>query len=52
MTTITLNLSPELQHQIRTESARQGVEPDRYILNALQERLQPTRSQNNALRIC
>ena len=41
MTTITLNLSPELEHQIRTEAARQGVEPDRYILNALQERLQP-----------
>lgn len=41
MTTITLNLSPELEHQIRTEASRQGVEPDRYILNALQERLQP-----------
>ena len=41
MTTITLNLSPELEHQIRAEASRQGVEPDRYILNALQERLQP-----------
>ncbi|MEG4111570.1 MULTISPECIES: hypothetical protein [unclassified Microcoleus] len=41
MTTITLNLSPELEQQIRTEAARQGVEPDLYILNALQERLQP-----------
>ena len=41
MTTITLNLSPELEHHIRTEASRQGVEPDRYILNALQERLQP-----------
>jgi hypothetical protein len=41
MTTITLNLSPELEHQIHTEAARQGVELDRYILNALQERLQP-----------
>jgi deferrochelatase/peroxidase EfeB len=41
MTTINLNLPPELEHQIRTEAARQGVEPDRYILNALQERLQP-----------
>ncbi|MEP6518520.1 hypothetical protein [Microcoleus vaginatus] len=41
MTTITLNLSPELEQHIRTEASRQGVEPDRYILNALQERLQP-----------
>ncbi len=41
MTTITLNLSPELEQQIRTEASRQGLEPDRYILNALQERLQP-----------
>ncbi len=41
MTPITLNLSRELEHQIRTEASRQGVEPDRYILNALQERLQP-----------
>ncbi len=41
MTTITLNLSPELEHQIRAEASRQGVEPDRYILNALQESLQP-----------
>ena len=41
MTPITLNLSPELEQQIRTEAARQGVEPDLYILNALQERLQP-----------
>ena len=41
MTTITLNLSPELEQQIRTEASRQGVERDRYILNTLQERLQP-----------
>ncbi|PZV11782.1 MAG: hypothetical protein DCF22_13805 [Leptolyngbya sp.] len=40
MTTITLNLSPELEHRLRTEAARQGVEPNRYILNTLQERLQ------------
>lgn len=40
MTTITLNLSPELEHRLRAEAARQGVEPNRYILNTLQERLQ------------
>ncbi len=42
MTTITLNLSPELEHKLCTEAAKQGLEPERYILNTLQERLQPS----------
>jgi hypothetical protein len=41
MTAITLNLSPELDQELRTEAARQGLEPDRYIIYTLQERLQP-----------
>jgi hypothetical protein len=41
MTAITLNLSPELDQELRTEAARQGLEPDRYIIHTLQERLQP-----------
>ncbi len=40
MTAITLNLSPELEQELRTEAAKQGLEPDRYIIHALQERLQ------------
>jgi hypothetical protein len=40
MTAITLNLSPELDQELRTEAARQGLEPDRYIIHTLQERLQ------------
>ncbi len=40
MTTINLTLSPELEQRLRTEAFKQGLEPDLYILNALQERLQ------------
>jgi hypothetical protein len=42
MTTITLQLSPELEQQLRLQAAQQGIHLDRYILNALQERLQPS----------
>lgn len=41
MATITLNLSPELEHKLHSEAARLGLEPDFYILSTLQERLQP-----------
>ena len=40
MADITLQLPSELEQQLRTEAAKQGINPDRYILNALQERLQ------------
>jgi hypothetical protein len=40
MTAITLNLPPELDQELRTEAARQGLEPDHYIIHTLQERLQ------------
>jgi hypothetical protein len=40
MTTINLTLSPELEQRLRTEALKQGLEPDLYILNTLQERLQ------------
>jgi hypothetical protein len=39
MADITLQLTPELEQQLRTEAAKQGINPDRYILNTLQERL-------------
>jgi hypothetical protein len=44
MTTITLNLSPQLEHQLWIEAAKQGMEPDIYILNTLQEHLQSSPS--------
>jgi hypothetical protein len=40
MTTIPLNLSPDLEQKLRAEAAKEGIEPDCYIVNALQERFQ------------
>lgn len=40
MTAITLNLSPDLEQKLRTEAAKEGIDPDCYIVNALQARLQ------------
>ncbi|MBE7381038.1 MAG: hypothetical protein F6J95_006475 [Leptolyngbya sp. SIO1E4] len=40
MTQITLNLSPELEAQLIAAAAKQGVEPGRYVVEALQGRLQ------------
>jgi hypothetical protein len=41
MATITLELTPELENQLRDEAFKQGLDPDRYILNLLQQRLRP-----------
>ena len=35
MSTINLTLSEELDQKLRTEATKQGVEPDRYILNTI-----------------
>ncbi|MBR8840047.1 MAG: hypothetical protein DSM106950_40130 [Stigonema ocellatum SAG 48.90 = DSM 106950] len=40
MATITLNLSPELEYKLRNEAAKLGLEPDLYIVNTLQKRLE------------
>ncbi len=40
MTAITLNLSSDLEQKLRIEAAKEGVDPDSYVVNALQERLQ------------
>ena len=45
MAILTLEITPELEQQLREEAARQGLEPNRYILNALAERLRPAASQ-------
>jgi hypothetical protein len=41
MATITLELTPELEQQLRDEAAKQGLAPTHYIVNALKERLRP-----------
>jgi hypothetical protein len=39
MTQITIDLSPELETQLRAEAAKQGLDPQRYILDTLRTRL-------------
>ena len=41
MATITLELTPELEQQLRDEAAQHGLDPNHYIVNALKERLRP-----------
>jgi putative heme iron utilization protein len=48
MTAFTLNLTPELTQRLQTEAAKQGVEPDRFILHTLQERLKPVSDNDEA----
>jgi hypothetical protein len=40
MSIITLQLSSELEQQLLSAATEQGIEPDLYILNTLQERFQ------------
>jgi hypothetical protein len=40
MPTIALELTPELEQQLKDEAAKQGIEPKRYILNTLSQNLQ------------
>jgi hypothetical protein len=44
MNSITLQLSSELEQQLLSAAIEQGIEPDLYILNTLQERLLSNRS--------
>jgi hypothetical protein len=39
MTQITLDLSPEIETQLREEAAKQGLDPEQYILATLHHRL-------------
>jgi hypothetical protein len=41
MSTINITLSEELDQKLRIEATKQGVEPDRYILNTLTTTLKP-----------
>jgi hypothetical protein len=44
MNSITLQLSSELEQQLLSAAIEQGIEPDLYILNTLQERLRSNHS--------
>ncbi|MGG6237826.1 hypothetical protein ACQ4N7_04235 [Nodosilinea sp. AN01ver1] len=49
MTQITLDLSPELEAQLRAEAAKQGLDPQRYILETLHTRLAANKAVTNHL---
>src|SRR5690349_14542677 len=46
--TLTINLPPELEAQLREEAARAGLDPDTFIRSALEERLQDAQSRVTA----
>ena len=45
--TMTIDLSPELEMQIRDEAAREGMAPDRLVLSAVEELLHQRRAEQN-----
>ncbi len=49
MTQITLDLSPELETQLRAEAAKQGLDPQRYILETLHNWLAANQTAANHL---
>lgn len=42
--TMTINLTPELERHLRNEAAREGMAPDRFVLDTLEERLHRKRT--------
>ena len=49
MTTITLELTPELEQQLRDEASKQGQDPSHYIVNVLSQRLSSVQSEIDCL---
>jgi hypothetical protein len=49
MTQITLELSPELESRLQAEAAKQGLDPQRYILETLHTRLAANQAVTNPL---
>lgn len=47
MATLLLEISPELEQQLRAEAARKGLEPGHYVLTLLQQQLQPAQEGEN-----
>jgi hypothetical protein len=47
--TLTVELPPELEAQLRAEAARAGQDPDTFIRSTLQERLRPSNHRPQAL---
>jgi hypothetical protein len=47
--TLTLNLDPQLEQQLRRQAARLGVNPDDFALEAISERLRQAPSESSHL---
>ena len=43
--TLTLNLRPELEAQVQQEAAKEGVAPEEFIVQTLEQRIQIARNQ-------
>ena len=48
MATLQLEISPELEQQLRAEAARKGLDPGHYVLTLLQQQLQPAQQGTNS----
>jgi len=48
MATLQLEISPELEQQLRAEAARKGLDPGHYVLTLLQQQLRPTQPRTNS----
>lgn len=48
---MTINLPPELETSLRDEAAKEGLATDRFVIDALRERLSQSRFQQNAPRL-
>lgn len=46
--TLVIDMAPEIEKRLRDEAAREGLEPERYVLQAVEERLRQTDGENAA----
>ncbi|MEO0986743.1 MAG: hypothetical protein AAFY20_14490 [Cyanobacteria bacterium J06639_14] len=46
--TLTIEITPELEHQLRQAAEQAGLSPDTYVLQLLRQRFQPRANQLNS----
>ena len=49
--TMTLNMTPELESQLREEAAKEGMAPDRFVLSTVEERLRRNHMRQSVSRL-
>jgi hypothetical protein len=47
--TLTIELTPDIEKQLRSEAAKMGIDASRYIVNTLEERLRQSRAESSHL---